>query len=139
MLRKIVAAIVLVPLAIVLIAFAVANRHAVTVSFDPFSDNEPAASVTLPLFVLIILLLIGGVLIGRAPLRARAATVARQNRRARRDAGKAPAGPGTEPSAAAAAAVAGPVIIPPPAQVSYKTRPARRCRTAPVKDGIRCR
>jgi uncharacterized integral membrane protein len=64
LLRKIVAAIVLVPLAIVLIAFAVANRHAVTVSFDPFSANESAASVTLPLFVLIILLLIGGVLIG---------------------------------------------------------------------------
>jgi uncharacterized integral membrane protein len=64
LLRKIVAAIVLVPLAIVLIAFAVANRHAVTVSFDPFSSNDPAASVALPLFVLIILLLIVGVLIG---------------------------------------------------------------------------
>jgi uncharacterized integral membrane protein len=64
LLRKIVAAVVLVPLAIVLIAFAVANRHAVTVSFDPFSANDPAASVTLPLFALIILLLILGVLIG---------------------------------------------------------------------------
>jgi len=64
LLRKIVAATVLVPLAIVLIAFAVANRHAVTVSFDPFSASDPAASVTLPLFALIILLLILGVLIG---------------------------------------------------------------------------
>ncbi|MGA3308595.1 MAG: lipopolysaccharide assembly protein LapA domain-containing protein [Xanthobacteraceae bacterium] len=55
---------VLVPLAVIVIAFAVANRHMVTVSFDPFSADEPAAAVTLPLFALIILLLIFGVLIG---------------------------------------------------------------------------
>lgn len=64
MLRKIVAALILVPLAIVIIAFAVANRQIVTVSLDPFSSSAPAASVTLPLFALIILLLIIGVLIG---------------------------------------------------------------------------
>lgn len=64
MLRKIVAAIILVPLAVVIIAFAVANRQLVTVSFDPFGANEPAASLTLPLFALVILLLIIGVLIG---------------------------------------------------------------------------
>ena len=63
-LRKIVAAIILVPLAVVIIAFAVANRQIVTVSLDPFSGKEPAASVTLPLFVLIIVLLIIGVLVG---------------------------------------------------------------------------
>jgi uncharacterized integral membrane protein len=62
--RKIVAALILVPLAIVIIAFAVANRHIVTVSLDPFSSNPPAAAVTLPLFALIIVLLIIGVLIG---------------------------------------------------------------------------
>ena len=66
MLRKIVAAIILVPLAIIIIAFAVANRQAVTVSFDPFSAQQPAATVTLPLFALVILLLIIGVLIGGA-------------------------------------------------------------------------
>lgn len=64
MLRKIVAAITLVPLAVVIIAFAVANRQLVTVSFDPFSAREPAASLRLPLFALIILLLIIGVVIG---------------------------------------------------------------------------
>jgi uncharacterized integral membrane protein len=64
LLRKIVAALVLVPLAVVIIAFAVANRQIVTVSLDPFSGSEPAASVTLPLFALIILVLIVGVLIG---------------------------------------------------------------------------
>jgi uncharacterized integral membrane protein len=62
--RKIVAALILVPLAVVLIAFAVANRHVVTVSLDPFSSNPPAAAVTLPLFALVIVLLIIGVLIG---------------------------------------------------------------------------
>ena len=64
MLRKLVAAIVLVPLAILIIAFAVANRQMVTVSFDPFSSNEPAFSVATRLFVLIIVVLIVGVLIG---------------------------------------------------------------------------
>ena len=64
MLRKIVAALILVPLAVVIIAFAVANRQIVTVSLDPFSASEPAAAVTLPLFALIIFSLIVGVLIG---------------------------------------------------------------------------
>jgi uncharacterized integral membrane protein len=64
LLRRLVAAIFLVPLAVIIIAFAVANRQLVTLSFDPFSANEPAASATLPLFALIILLLIIGVLIG---------------------------------------------------------------------------
>ena len=66
MARKIVTAIIVIPLAVVIIAFAIANRQIVTVSFDPFSVTEPAAVVTLPLFALIILLLIIGVLIGGA-------------------------------------------------------------------------
>jgi uncharacterized integral membrane protein len=64
LLRKIVAALILVPLAVIIVAFAVANRQTVTVSLDPFSAAEPAASVTLPLFALILLLLIVGVVIG---------------------------------------------------------------------------
>jgi uncharacterized integral membrane protein len=64
LLRKVVAAIVLVPLAVIIIAFAVANRQSVTVSFDPFSSDAPAAAVKLPLFALVILMLIVGVLIG---------------------------------------------------------------------------
>jgi uncharacterized integral membrane protein len=62
--RKIVAAVVLVPLAVVIIVFAAANRQPVTVSFDPFNSDQPAASLTLPLFALVILLLIAGVLLG---------------------------------------------------------------------------
>ena len=64
LLRKIVTALILIPLAIVIIAFAVANRQSVTVSFDPFSASAPAAVVTLPLFALVILLLIIGVIVG---------------------------------------------------------------------------
>jgi hypothetical protein len=63
-LRRIVAAIILIPLAIVIIAFAAANRQEVTISLDPFSAATPAASVTLPLFALIIVLLIIGVIVG---------------------------------------------------------------------------
>jgi uncharacterized integral membrane protein len=62
--RKVVAAIILVPLAVVIIAFAVANRQIVTVSLDPFSSEHPAASLTLPLFALVIVLLVIGVVIG---------------------------------------------------------------------------
>ena len=62
--RKIVAVVVLVPLAMVIIAFAVANRQIVTVSLDPLSAEHPAATLSLPLFALIIALLILGVLIG---------------------------------------------------------------------------
>jgi uncharacterized integral membrane protein len=64
LLRKIVTVLVLVPLAAVIIAFAVANRQAVTVSLDPFNAEQPAASLTLPLFGLVIVLLIVGVLVG---------------------------------------------------------------------------
>jgi len=64
LLRNIVAALILVPLAIVIAAFAVANRQSVTVSLDPLGGNPPAASVTWPLFALVIVLLVVGVLIG---------------------------------------------------------------------------
>lgn len=58
------AAIILVPLAVVIIAFAVANRQNVTVSLDPFNPDVPAASLTKPLFVVILTVLIVGVIIG---------------------------------------------------------------------------
>jgi uncharacterized integral membrane protein len=64
MLRSIVTAVILIPLAVIIIGFAVANRQAVTISFDPFDASHPAYSMTLPLFVLFFLLVIFGVLIG---------------------------------------------------------------------------
>jgi len=62
--RKIVTALILVPLAIVLIMFAVANREIVAVSLDPFDPVKPALSLRMPLFVLIFGFLILGVLLG---------------------------------------------------------------------------
>jgi uncharacterized integral membrane protein len=64
MIRKLVTALILVPLAIVCVAFAVANRQSVTVALDPFDPANPALGITLPLFVLILLLVIAGVVLG---------------------------------------------------------------------------
>jgi uncharacterized integral membrane protein len=64
LLRKTIAVLVLVPLAVVIIAFAVANRQGVTLSLDPFSASAPAASLTLPLFALVISALIVGAIAG---------------------------------------------------------------------------
>jgi uncharacterized integral membrane protein len=64
MLRKLVFWLILVPLAIVILMFAVANRETVTVSFDPFNSTAPAAAISVPLFVLIFILVIVGVIIG---------------------------------------------------------------------------
>ena len=83
--RKIVAALILVPLAVVIIAFAVANRQIVTVSFDPFSADRPAASLTLPLFALIIVLLVIGVLVGGTAAWLRQAKWRRTARRLERE------------------------------------------------------
>lgn len=66
MFRKIVTGVIVVPLAVIILAFAVANRQMVTVSFDPFSSANPAYASTLPLFVLIFVLVILGVIIGGA-------------------------------------------------------------------------
>ena len=63
-LRKVVATVILVPLAVIIIAFAVANRQNVTVSLDPFNPDVPAASVTKPLFVILLGVLILGVILG---------------------------------------------------------------------------
>jgi uncharacterized integral membrane protein len=57
---------ILVPLGLFLLVFAVANRHLVTVSFDPFNSSDPALGVTLPLFVVLILTTIVGVICGSA-------------------------------------------------------------------------
>ncbi|HMN84454.1 MAG TPA: LapA family protein [Bauldia sp.] len=54
---------VLVPLAVVIVALSVANRHAVTFSFDPVTA-APALSFTAPLFVFLFAALALGIVIG---------------------------------------------------------------------------
>ena len=62
--RKFFTALIVIPLALILVVFAVANRHFVTVSFDPFNSVNPAVSASMPLFVLIIVVAILGVIAG---------------------------------------------------------------------------
>lgn len=64
--RKFLTALIVIPIAIVFIVFAVANRHLVTVSFDPFDSRDPSVGATLPLFVLLIAAGIVGVVAGGA-------------------------------------------------------------------------
>lgn len=64
MFRKILAAIILVPIAIVIVGLAVANREIVSISFDPFNAANPAFALKAPLFVLVLILVIAGVVIG---------------------------------------------------------------------------
>lgn len=62
--RKFLSGLVLIPLAVLFVVFAVANRHLVTVSFDPFNTAAPSVGVTLPLFIVLIAIAIMGVIAG---------------------------------------------------------------------------
>lgn len=62
--RRLLFWVVLVPVAIAIVLFAVANRGLVTVSLDPFSTTAPAYAMTVPLFLVIFAALILGVLVG---------------------------------------------------------------------------
>jgi len=64
MIRKIAAAVVLIPLAILIVLLALANRHAVTISLDPLAWDKPAVAVTQPLFIVLLLAVLIGVVIG---------------------------------------------------------------------------
>src|SRR5580692_2849426 len=58
---------VLAPIAVLLLIFAFANRQIITVSFDPFVDGDiPAFAITAPLFLILILAMMLGVLAGGA-------------------------------------------------------------------------
>ena len=62
--RKLVTALIVVPLIILLVTFAVANRAVVTISLDPFDSAQPAFAFKTPLFLLIFVLLAAGLVIG---------------------------------------------------------------------------
>ena len=57
-------ALILFPIAILVVLLAVANRGPVTLSLDPFSREAPEIAVTVPLFALIFGAVMLGVLIG---------------------------------------------------------------------------
>ena len=56
---------IVLPIALVLLLFAIANRHVVTVSFDPFTGGDiRGPAVTAPLFVVLLLTGLLGLLAG---------------------------------------------------------------------------
>ena len=56
---------ILIPIAIIVIAFAIANRQMVSVSFDPFSAPDVVTGfVAAPLFILLFLALFVGIVLG---------------------------------------------------------------------------
>jgi uncharacterized integral membrane protein len=64
MLRTLLTAVVLLPLAVLILLFAVANRQWISVSLDPFSAQDPALAVSLPVFFVVLFAVMAGVLIG---------------------------------------------------------------------------
>jgi uncharacterized integral membrane protein len=62
--RKFFSTLFAILLFLIFITFAVANRHFVTVSFDPFNPANPAISVAMPEFELIVVVAILGVIAG---------------------------------------------------------------------------
>ncbi len=86
--RKLLTIAVLVPLAIVIVMFAVANRELITVSFDPFDTVHPALAMRLPLFILIFILVGLGVFIGGVAAWLRQSKWRARARRAETEAGR---------------------------------------------------
>jgi uncharacterized integral membrane protein len=116
--RKVVTAAVLIPLAIIIVMFAVANREIVTVTFDPFSSANPAFALKMPLFIVIFVLVAIGVLVGGVAawlkqhkwrMRARRAEAEARELRARLDAQR------TQRSVPARLDTVPPIAIPPAA------------------------
>ena len=67
MVRTLLTAVVLVPLGVLILLFALANRQWISVSLDPFSaQDHPAIAVSLPVFFVVLFALMAGVVIGGA-------------------------------------------------------------------------
>jgi len=115
--RKLVAWAILVPLAVVIVMFAVANREIITVSFDPFGSAQPVFALKLPLFILVFVLVGIGVLVGGVAswlkqhkwrVRARRAEAEARDLRVRLDAQR-------QRAALASVETAPPIAVPPAA------------------------
>jgi uncharacterized integral membrane protein len=81
MLRKIVTVLILVPLALAIVMFAVANRAPVVLGFDPFGAQPPMFAFVAPLFLTLLAALIAGVIVGGAAAWSRQSKWRRRARR----------------------------------------------------------
>ena len=66
MIRKTITVLILIPLALIIVMFAVANRAPVLIGFDPFGAQPPMFALVSPLYVALLAALIVGVIIGGA-------------------------------------------------------------------------
>jgi uncharacterized integral membrane protein len=64
MIRNIFRALILLPIALAIVMFAVGNRAPVTIALDPLASEPPMFAVVVPLFLLVLVTLIVGVIIG---------------------------------------------------------------------------
>ncbi len=64
MFRKFVWLFVIFPVGAVLVAFALANRHAVRLNLDPFSIEDPFLALDAPFFLFLLAALLTGLLLG---------------------------------------------------------------------------
>ena len=81
---------VVLPIALVLLLFAIANRREVTVSFDPFPGGDISGpEITAPLFIVLILTGIVGLIVGAIIAWARQGHWRREARLSRMDANNA--------------------------------------------------
>lgn len=86
MLRRVLGILVAVPVAVLLITLAVANRHGVRLVLDPFRPDEPVLSLVLPFYAYLFGTLLIGILVGGLAMWL---TQARWRRTARRRAAEA--------------------------------------------------
>ena len=66
MVNRFFSVIVLVPLAVIVIALAVANREMVAFTLDPFNPGNPALTLSLPFFIFLFAAFGLGVVVGGA-------------------------------------------------------------------------
>jgi uncharacterized integral membrane protein len=62
--RKFFTALIVIPLAVIFVVFAVANRHFVTISFDPFNSADPSLAADVRLFWVVFAAAFVGVIVG---------------------------------------------------------------------------
>ena len=129
--RKFFTALVVIPLGLIFIVFAVANRHFVTVSFDPFNSTDPAIYVKPPLFVVIITVAILGVAAGSMATWFRQRHWRRAARRYEADARRARA-EAADLRAAAAVSRADQQRLPAPSQYGIYGAAGRDKQSAPL-------
>jgi uncharacterized integral membrane protein len=79
-------ALILLPIAIVVVLLAVANRAPVTLSLDPFSQEAPEFSMQMPLFAVIFAAVMVGVVIGGTATWLAQGKYRKERRRFRREA-----------------------------------------------------